>query len=91
MPKFSISLNDRNLEAHREYILSITPNGSHLPERFYDSCRRIALDPAILKCLIRNNEYQSLDSASYFLEPNKICEIARENYKPTDMDILRSR
>lgn len=91
MPKFSLCLHDKNLEVHKDYILTITPNGSHLPPRFYDSCRKIALDPAILKCLKRNNEYQSLDSAAYFLEPNKICEVARENYTPTDMDILRSR
>lgn len=46
-------------------------------------------DAGIQKCYTRSNEYQLLDSTSYFIEA--IGRLSQPNYVPTDQDILHSR
>merc|ERR1719471_2534057 len=41
------------------------------------------------KCYERSNEYQLIDSAKYFLD--KVGEVRKDDYNPSEQDILRCR
>eukprot|EP00112_Aurelia_sp_Birch-Aquarium-sp1_P000566 Seg1054.4 transcript_id=Seg1054.4/GoldUCD/mRNA.D3Y31 product="Guanine nucleotide-binding protein G" protein_id=Seg1054.4/GoldUCD/D3Y31 len=59
------------------------------PDEFYDHVTGLWADKGFQECLQRSNEYQLIDSAQYFLE--RVTEIRRPEYLPTDQDILRCR
>lgn len=58
-------------------------------ESYFDIVRSLWQDGGVKDCFKRSNEYQLIDSAEYFLD--RIDLVAKEDYVPSDMDILRCR
>ncbi|KAI8615491.1 guanine nucleotide binding protein, alpha subunit [Chytriomyces sp. MP71] len=63
--------------------------GTSMPIEVQDAIKVIWTDPGVRYCYSRNNEYQLLDSCSYFLD--NFDRILSPDYTPTDQDILASR
>ncbi|CAH1775180.1 unnamed protein product [Owenia fusiformis] len=59
------------------------------PQEFYDHSLKLWTDSGTQEAYCRSSEYQLIDSAKYFLD--QIETIRREDYIPTDQDILRCR
>ncbi|KAI8615279.1 G protein alpha subunit [Chytriomyces sp. MP71] len=60
-----------------------------MPIEVQDAIKVIWKDTGVRYCYSRNNEYQLLDSCSYFLD--NIDRMLSPEYTPTDQDILASR
>ncbi|CAF3794679.1 unnamed protein product [Rotaria sp. Silwood1] len=59
------------------------------PPEFFDDVETLWRDGGVQECFQRSNEYQLIDSAKYFLD--RVNEIKRPKYMPSDQDILRCR
>jgi len=54
-----------------------------------EALRALWADPAVKEVFQQSREYQLIDSAEYFF--NCIERVAKEDYSPTDQDLLRAR
>ena len=71
------------------YNKSVEEIGSCPPVEVINSLKYLWSTPSIQKAYERRNEFQLIDSASYFLDDlDRIC---RSDYDPKDEDILRTR
>jgi len=59
------------------------------PPEFWDHVTVLWADAGMKTCYERSNEYQLIDSAKYFLD--KVAEVRRDDYNPSEQDILRCR
>lgn len=59
------------------------------PPEFWDHVEVLWADPGMKMCFERSNEYQLIDSAKYFLD--KVGEVRKPDYNPSEQDILRCR
>jgi len=59
------------------------------PPEFWDHVEVLWADPGMKTCYERSNEYQLIDSAKYFLD--KVGEVRKDDYNPSEQDILRCR
>jgi len=71
-----------------DYIMNI-PSDFDYPQIFYDHVITLWNDTLIQECYDRSHEYQLIDSAKYFLD--KVYDIRKDNYEPSDQDVLRCR
>jgi len=87
-PKVSL-VNPGSVPAY-DYVISncVSPDFDY-PEEFWDAVEVLWADPGMKTCYDRSNEYQLIDSAKYFLD--KVGEVRKENYNPSEQDILRCR
>ncbi|KAF9365746.1 guanine nucleotide-binding protein subunit alpha [Mortierella sp. NVP85] len=81
-------------EANRNYaiiIMSLPPQieGEYMPHEVAVAVQNLWLDPNVQQAFQRSREYQLNDSAKYYFD--SIDRIAKQNYIPTDQDVLRSR
>ncbi|CAK5011217.1 unnamed protein product [Meloidogyne enterolobii] len=60
----------------------------HINE-FYDHVSNCWADKGVQSCFQRSNEYQLIDCAKYFLD--KVDEVRKLEYNPSEQDILRCR
>ncbi|CAH2056460.1 unnamed protein product, partial [Iphiclides podalirius] len=90
MPVLGIGIqNPRNVRA-QQYLLRVGPEGlKEYTEEYFDNVRDLWQDGGVRECFKRSNEYQLIDSAEYFLD--RIDLIGKEDYVPSDADILRCR
>ncbi|CAG5053210.1 unnamed protein product [Parnassius apollo] len=90
MSPLGISLqNPKNVRA-QDYLLNVGPEGpQEYNEEYFDNVRDLWQDGGVRECFKRSNEYQLIDSAEYFLD--RIDLIGKEDYVPSDADILRCR
>ncbi|NP_001159624.1 guanine nucleotide-binding protein G(f) subunit alpha [Bombyx mandarina] len=90
MSRLSIALqNPRNVQS-QQYILKMGSEGpAEYTEDYFDHVRSLWRDGGVRECFRRSNEYQLIDSAEYFLD--RIDLIEKEDYIPSDSDILRCR
>ena len=71
------------------YNKNVEEIGSCPPEEVINSLKYLWSTTSIQKAYERRNEFQLIDSASYFLDDlDRIC---RSDYDPKDEDILRTR
>ncbi|GAV09411.1 hypothetical protein RvY_18958 [Ramazzottius varieornatus] len=59
------------------------------PPEFWDRTEALWVDGGVQKSFERSNEYQLIDAAKYFLD--KVAEVRRPDYSPSQQDILRAR
>ncbi|GFR65075.1 guanine nucleotide-binding protein G(s) subunit alpha [Elysia marginata] len=59
------------------------------PPIFYEYTEILWKDKGVQTCFERSNEYQLIDCAQYFLD--RVHLIKKEEYKPSEQDILRCR
>lgn len=85
-----VSLENPENEELVEWVQEelVQTNIEYSPE-FFDKVKKLWADGGVQKTFMRSNEYQLIDSAKYFLD--KLDEVASEDYKPSDQDILRCR
>lgn len=77
-------------EEKRNWILEQYTNPDfEYTEQFYDYCEDLWRDRGVIECFERSNEYQLIDCAKYFLD--KIAVVRKEDFSPTEQDILRAR
>ncbi|XP_064641600.1 guanine nucleotide-binding protein G(s) subunit alpha isoform X2 [Lineus longissimus] len=76
---------------HRvDYIQDVASSADFdYPEIFYDHTEALWKDTGVISCFERANEYQLIDCAKYFLD--KVSEIRKPDYTPSEQDILRCR
>ncbi|VDP74411.1 unnamed protein product [Echinostoma caproni] len=74
----------------RDYMLEYAskPDFDYPPD-FYSNCAKLWKDAGIQETFERSNEYQLIDCAKYFLD--KTEEVGRNDYIPSEQDILRCR
>ena len=86
----SVQLEHRSNQERVHFLLTnaTRPDFTDTNE-YYDHVKALWTDTGIQQCYSRSNEYQLIDSASYFLD--KIDEIRSGDYLPSDQDILRCR
>ncbi|XP_059141759.1 guanine nucleotide-binding protein G(s) subunit alpha-like [Physella acuta] len=90
MQLLSISLEREENKTSFDFILTeAAKEVTELSEVFWDHCKSLWADAGVQHCYNRSHEYQLIDSAKYFLD--KIDDIRRANYVPSDQDILRAR
>ncbi|EFA06419.2 G protein alpha s subunit-like Protein [Tribolium castaneum] len=92
MPKITppVRLDNERHETMAKWVLdNATKQDFDYPSQFYEFTKILWKDTGVQATFERSNEYQLVDSAKYFLE--KIDEIARDDYMPTDQDIIRCR
>ncbi|KPJ16323.1 Guanine nucleotide-binding protein G(f) subunit alpha [Papilio machaon] len=90
MPVLSIGLQNPKHVRAQEYLLKVGPEGpQEYTEEYFDNVRDLWQDAGVRECFRRANEYQLIDSAEYFLD--RIDLIGKEDYVPSDADILRCR
>jgi len=76
--------------AAHQYVLRECPlTDFDYPTEFWEHTELLWADPNVKKCYERSNEYQLIDSAKYFLD--KVGEVKRNDYNPSEQDILRCR
>lgn len=64
-------------------------NEFEYPDDFYDHVKALWADKGFIQCYRRSNEFQLIDSAKYFFD--RVDEIRKTDYLPSDQDILRCR
>ncbi|RWS24537.1 guanine nucleotide-binding protein G(s) subunit alpha-like protein [Leptotrombidium deliense] len=85
-----ITVADSSNQKFVDFINSVsTPEECSFSEQFYDSLQKVWTDEGVQQCFQRCNEYAIMDSAKYFLD--QIDTIRRNDYIPSDADILRCR
>ncbi|KAK9890954.1 hypothetical protein WA026_013294 [Henosepilachna vigintioctopunctata] len=91
MPKLNPPVEIDNSENKEKavWILSQVHQLENLPEKFYDFCSSLWKDKGVQAAFERSNEYQLIDSAQYFIE--RLEEIRKPDYIPTEQDMLRCR
>jgi len=88
---FRISLNPQNNDAAEKMLnesFSFNNKKGFGPKTLTE-LKELWKDAGIQQTYLRQNEFQLIDSAAYFLD--SINRLADENYIPSDQDILRSR
>ncbi|KAJ3317591.1 Guanine nucleotide-binding protein G(o) subunit alpha [Blyttiomyces sp. JEL0837] len=74
-------------------ILSDTPKlfgeSDAIPDNLVGALLEFWKDPGVQYCFLRSNEFQLIDSCSYFMQETE--RIFAKNFKPTDLDILTAR
>jgi GTPase SAR1 family protein len=60
-------------------------------QKFFTAVGELWRDSGVQACFARSNEYQLIDSASYFMAPEKLAQVKQPGYLPDDQDILRCR
>ena len=89
-PPVALELGEN--QPSKDYILGHTrhfQDESDYCEVFFDHLERLWSDAGVQKTFERSNEYQLIDCAKYFLDQIKI--IRKQNYSPTNQDLLRCR
>ncbi|KAG0311212.1 guanine nucleotide-binding protein subunit alpha, partial [Dissophora globulifera] len=81
-------------DANRNYAIIIMSlpaqiEGQYMPHEVAVAVQNLWLDPNVQQAFARSREYQLNDSAKYYFD--SIDRIAKQNYIPTDQDVLRSR
>jgi hypothetical protein len=90
MERLQINFINENLRNAREFILENVPLlDFKYTEIFWDNVEKLWSDEGVKECASRGNEYHLMDSAQYFLD--RVIIIRKQNYLPTDQDILRCR
>ena len=85
-----VKLDLRENRGRAEWLLNYaTCNEFAYPDEFYDHVNALWCDKGFLQCYQRSNEFQLIDSAKYFFD--RVDEIRKRDYTPTDQDILRCR
>ncbi|CAF4819022.1 unnamed protein product [Rotaria sp. Silwood1] len=85
-----VRLEHSENQARATYILTTAHQlDVDYPPAFFDHAEVLWRDGGVQECFQRSNEYQLIDSAKYFLD--RVNEIKRSNYTPSDQDILRCR
>ena len=85
-----LKLDNEDNNGRAEWLLKYaTCNDFEYPHEFYDHVNALWHDRGFLHCYQRSNEYQLIDSAKYFFD--RVNEIRKRDYIPTDQDILRCR
>lgn len=88
----SLELEDDANEVHRQYIEGeATATDFNFPPVFFEHVEALWKDPGVIQCYHRSNEYQLIDCARYFMTPEKLREIAKPDFKPSEQDILQCR
>ncbi|XP_013397549.1 guanine nucleotide-binding protein G(s) subunit alpha [Lingula anatina] len=74
-----------------DYILSKDTHRPDFdfPQEFFLHTSKLWQDGGVQTCFRRSNEYQLLDSTQYFMD--RLGEIRKRTYVPSDQDILRCR
>lgn len=89
-PPVALELGEN--QPSKDYILGHTrhfQDESDYCEVFFYHLERLWSDAGVQKTFERSNEYQLIDCAKYFLDQIKI--IRKQNYSPTNQDLLRCR
>ena len=90
MERFGINFENDNLKTAREYILENAPLVDFkFTDLFWDYVEQLWSDKGVKECASRGNEYHLMDNAQYFLD--RVNEIRKPDYIPTDSDILHCR
>ena len=76
-------------ESHNYVLKECTRADFDYPGEFWEHARVLWTDPNVQRCFERSNEFQLIDSAKYFLD--KVDEIKKPEYNPSEQDILRCR
>uniref|UniRef100_A0A915NP41 Guanine nucleotide-binding protein G(s) subunit alpha n=3 Tax=Meloidogyne TaxID=189290 RepID=A0A915NP41_9BILA len=86
-----VIIGDPANEASRSFILSLPEKmpSDDLTQEFYDHVSNCWADKGVQSCFQRSNEYQLIDCAKYFLD--KVDEVRKLEYNPSEQDILRCR
>lgn len=85
-----ISLENPKNEAHLTYMKTVASQTDFdYPDEFYDCVAALWSDKGVNECFLRSNEYQLIDCAKYFLD--KVPEVRKPDYYPSEQDILRCR
>lgn len=86
-----VKLDDMSNEASKAYILGLpqTSDLDSMPDEYYYHVIKCWNDKGVQACYERSNEYQLIDCAKYFL--NKVDEVRKRDYNPSEQDILRCR
>lgn len=88
-----ITLAKQENEKYVKYLFSeevSQPNFTY-PDEFFTAVSELWQDPGMQACFARSNEYQLIDSAGYFMDPDKLAQVQQPNYLPDNQDILRCR
>lgn len=96
MSKLGISLDDPSKIDDVQYFVESVISAEKNENRIPDLTQELALvmqniweDKGVQRCFLRSNEFQLNDSACYFLD--SLPRISRQNYIPTQQDVLRTR
>ncbi|KAG7312667.1 hypothetical protein JYU34_000992 [Plutella xylostella] len=90
MPALGLELQNFSNEPSRQYIMRCGPQGpAEFDEEYFDHVLKLWRDGGVKESFRRNNEYQLIDSAEYFLD--RVDLVARPDYLPSDADLLRCR
>ncbi|XP_063907978.1 guanine nucleotide-binding protein G(s) subunit alpha-like isoform X2 [Zophobas morio] len=85
-----VQLDSAEHETMAKWVVEYaTKQGFDYPSEFYQYTKVLWKDRGVQATFERSNEYQLIDSAKYFLD--RVDEISRDDYRPTDQDILRCR
>ncbi|XP_006819306.1 guanine nucleotide-binding protein G(s) subunit alpha-like [Saccoglossus kowalevskii] len=88
----SIELSNSDNQCKVKYIqdeMRINERNYDFPQIFFEHVQCLWDDDGVRQCYERSNEYQLIDSAKYFLD--RADKIGKEDFVPSDQDILRSR
>ncbi|XP_065914028.1 guanine nucleotide-binding protein G(s) subunit alpha-like isoform X1 [Dysidea avara] len=94
MPTLNPPLQFGNPESdeHARYVLDVASQQDfEYPPEFFDHCFKLWNDPGMVACYARSNEYQLIDCARYFMEPDKFKAVADPTFSPNNDDILHCR
>ncbi|XP_070561379.1 guanine nucleotide-binding protein G(s) subunit alpha-like [Ptychodera flava] len=73
-----------------DYIQDVSSRPDYdFPKEFFEYTIALWQDKGVRQTYERSNEYQLIDSAKYFLD--KTEEVSKDDYLPTDQDVLRCR
>ncbi|XP_077863694.1 guanine nucleotide-binding protein G(i) subunit alpha-like, partial [Saccoglossus kowalevskii] len=93
MKKLDIVYEDKDRSADEDlvfkYSKAIQLGQIELSYEVAQSISRLWRDDGVRQCTLRSSQYKLLDSAQYFLD--KVEQLAYDDYRPTDQDILHSR
>lgn len=90
MNTLQIPFTETSSEHNANIVQSLDLNEVTIPEKYFmDAIKELWNDQGIHKCYEKQNEYHISDSITYFL--SHIDRLNREDYTPTEQDILRCR
>ena len=81
--------NPKNKERYEYLLEHATKPGFNYPPEFFEICTELWKDEGVIACYQRSNEFQLTDCAAYFMDEDKLKELATPGYKPSDQDIVR--
>ncbi|XP_078100451.1 guanine nucleotide-binding protein G(olf) subunit alpha-like [Sander vitreus] len=85
-----VPLSNPGNQFRLDYIRSIAPlSDFEYTEEFFEHTQKLWEDDGVKACCERSNEYQLIDCAKYFLD--QLDSVRRNDYTPTDQDLLRCR